>query len=301
MRLFTAWHRLTAPTTEGDLARRQEAVLLNVLAGLGALSLMTQGIQLVKVVGGTGGRGLAWWGVNVCFFVGVVGLMRLARRGRHRTGASILVGILGLLALAILLTDGVDNSMWSLLLGLCVVLATVLFRGRVGLWVAVAGGAVAVTVGALIQTGVYEPPVMPSEPDTAAADAAGILAVLGFMAAVCAIYVRDSATSIDEILTHGSEDSPLRELRTSSLSVREVEVVRLVAEGLQDKEIAARLFISARTVQSHVMNARAKTGTPNRTALGILAVTEGLASSEQVLGLPGAERGLSQVEAAEVR
>ncbi len=39
-----------------------------------------------------------------------------------------------------------------------------------------------------------------------------------------------------------------------SLSDREIEVVKLISEGLTYKEIAARLFISARTVESHKNN-----------------------------------------------
>lgn len=285
MRPTALWHQLTAPTTEGDLARRQEAVLLNILAGGGVLSIGTQVLQLLKAAGSTGWVGLAWWGVNLGFFAGVVGLMALARSGRHRTAASILIGVLGGLAFAVLLAGGINNSMWSVVLGLCVVLAAVLLSGRTALWVSVAGGAAAALVGILIQTGTFEPLGAPPGPDTAAADAFGILAVLGFLAAVCIVYVRDVGTSVNEILTHDAEDSPLRDLRTSRLSVREVEVVRLVAEGLQDKEIAARLLISTRTVHSHLVNARAKTGAPNRTALGILAVVEGLVPRERILAL----------------
>jgi DNA-binding CsgD family transcriptional regulator len=42
------------------------------------------------------------------------------------------------------------------------------------------------------------------------------------------------------------------------LSAREDEVARLVAEGLTNREIAARLFISERTAQNHVQHILAK-------------------------------------------
>jgi DNA-binding CsgD family transcriptional regulator len=50
------------------------------------------------------------------------------------------------------------------------------------------------------------------------------------------------------------------------LSAREIEIVRLMVQGLADKEIARRLEISAHTVSNHVRNIRRKTGTSNRMA-----------------------------------
>lgn len=62
---------------------------------------------------------------------------------------------------------------------------------------------------------------------------------------------------------------------TDALSVREVEVVQLVADGATNEEIAARLVLSPRTIQSHVKAATEKTGTRNRTELAVLAVRGG--------------------------
>jgi predicted ATPase/DNA-binding CsgD family transcriptional regulator len=58
--------------------------------------------------------------------------------------------------------------------------------------------------------------------------------------------------------------------RTTSaegLSVREREVAELVAHGLSNKEIAARLHLSVRTVESHVRHMLTKVGLVNRTQL----------------------------------
>lgn len=53
----------------------------------------------------------------------------------------------------------------------------------------------------------------------------------------------------------------------ASLSTREREVAALIAFGLTNKEIAARLHIALGTVKDHVHNMLEKTGLANRTAL----------------------------------
>jgi DNA-binding NarL/FixJ family response regulator len=54
-------------------------------------------------------------------------------------------------------------------------------------------------------------------------------------------------------LVAAQDDGPL-----SRLSAREVDVLRLMAEGLTNSGIASRLFLSARTVEAHVGNLMAK-------------------------------------------
>jgi non-specific serine/threonine protein kinase len=64
---------------------------------------------------------------------------------------------------------------------------------------------------------------------------------------------------------------PPRAATGAGLSSRELEVAQLVAEGLPNKAIAARIHLSVRTVESHVRNALAKLGLENRTQLATWA------------------------------
>ena len=62
----------------------------------------------------------------------------------------------------------------------------------------------------------------------------------------------------------------------AALTPREREVLQLVAQGLANKQIAARLGITERTVKLHVSNILGKLGAANRTDAVILAVQRGL-------------------------
>jgi DNA-binding CsgD family transcriptional regulator len=60
------------------------------------------------------------------------------------------------------------------------------------------------------------------------------------------------------------------------LSARERELVKLVAQGRTDADIAGQLYISIRTVRSHLDRIRDKTGCRRRADLTRLALSEGL-------------------------
>jgi len=64
---------------------------------------------------------------------------------------------------------------------------------------------------------------------------------------------------------------------THGLSAREVEVLRLVASGKTNKEIARQLFLSERTVDRHVSNIFVKLEVPTRAAATAWAYQRGLA------------------------
>lgn len=63
----------------------------------------------------------------------------------------------------------------------------------------------------------------------------------------------------------------------AGLSSREVEVLRLLAEGLSNREIGERLFISGNTAANHVRSILMKTGAANRTQAAIYATEHDLA------------------------
>jgi DNA-binding CsgD family transcriptional regulator len=63
------------------------------------------------------------------------------------------------------------------------------------------------------------------------------------------------------------------------LSRRELEVARLAAEGLTNREIAARLFISERTVDGHLEHVREKLGVNTRAQIATWVAREGDAST----------------------
>jgi DNA-binding NarL/FixJ family response regulator len=60
------------------------------------------------------------------------------------------------------------------------------------------------------------------------------------------------------------------------LTPREVEVLRLVADGMSNKEIGAALFVSEETVKNHVKHTFAKLGVSDRTEAVLVALQRGI-------------------------
>ncbi|MBQ3585483.1 MAG: response regulator transcription factor, partial [Synergistaceae bacterium] len=66
------------------------------------------------------------------------------------------------------------------------------------------------------------------------------------------------------------------------LSVREREVLLLAAKGLSSKEVAKQLFISERTVQTHLASIYDKLGSRNKTEALLLALKYGVVTLEEL-------------------
>lgn len=87
-------------------------------------------------------------------------------------------------------------------------------------------------------------------------------------------------------LSPAGADSPARHLQAvnapsdrdalAALSERELEVVRLVAEGLSNKEISTRLSLSDKTVKNHISHILAKMNLTARTQVAVYAIRAGL-------------------------
>jgi len=72
------------------------------------------------------------------------------------------------------------------------------------------------------------------------------------------------------------QGSPRREASADDLTERELEVVRQVAQGCSNHEIADRLVISEKTVKTHISNILSKLNLTDRTQLAIYAIKNGL-------------------------
>jgi DNA-binding CsgD family transcriptional regulator len=89
-------------------------------------------------------------------------------------------------------------------------------------------------------------------------------------AAFARVWAEGAALSIDEAVTYALRGRGGRKRPTTgwnSLTPSECEVVRLVGQGLANKEIAAQLFVSPRTVQAHLTHIYSKLGVSSRVRL----------------------------------
>lgn len=86
------------------------------------------------------------------------------------------------------------------------------------------------------------------------------------VASACRALLRQAGAPVAQH-RRGQQDIP-SPLRSYGVTVREHEILLLLAERLSNREIAARLHLSPRTVEKHVASLITKTGQPDRIALG---------------------------------
>jgi len=89
-----------------------------------------------------------------------------------------------------------------------------------------------------------------------------------------AAYARGRAMTIDEGVAFALEDKPVRKTVTpvrsapdTALTPRQLEIARLIAGDLTNRQIADRLFLSERTVETHITNILNKLGLNSRVQL----------------------------------
>jgi HD-GYP domain-containing protein (c-di-GMP phosphodiesterase class II) len=93
--------------------------------------------------------------------------------------------------------------------------------------------------------------------------------------------------AVHAVLAAAGQETTRRPERPAGLTAREVEILRLLARGLLNKEIARRLGVSPKTVDNHVQHIYAKLGVSSRAAAGLFATEHGLLTvGEDVASLP---------------
>jgi HD-GYP domain-containing protein (c-di-GMP phosphodiesterase class II)/DNA-binding CsgD family transcriptional regulator len=82
--------------------------------------------------------------------------------------------------------------------------------------------------------------------------------------------------TVDAVLCAAGHRIGRRRAWPADLTSREVEVLRIAARGGSNREIAARLFITEKTVRNHIEHIYSKTGVSTRTGASLFAIEHGL-------------------------
>lgn len=88
---------------------------------------------------------------------------------------------------------------------------------------------------------------------------------------------RLDADGVEAVLAASGHRPARRTSRDGNLTAREIEVLRLVAQGRSNREIAAALHIAEKTARNHIERMYAKLGVRNRTQASLAAIDRGLA------------------------
>lgn len=185
------------------------------------------------------------------------------------------VGLIGvaLVGVAVLWTDGGWRSSYYLASYSALGLSAVVARRR---WSFLCAGVLAIgyVAGLTVNGYTWHELRQLHDADSVVANTGGYFIAAGFFSYPIAWLGRYVARINQVIVAAASQEN--KRLRTGRLSVRETQVAQLVADGLSNEQIGARLSVSARTAQTHVRSCLRKTGVTTRTELAVLAVREGL-------------------------
>lgn len=91
---------------------------------------------------------------------------------------------------------------------------------------------------------------------------------------------------IAEAMLRGVKSKSMQKpiLKGNQITSREKEVLLMICQGFTNSEIAARLFLSVRTVEGHRQHLLEKTGTTNSVSLAVLSIKTGLVSTDDLGG-----------------
>jgi DNA-binding CsgD family transcriptional regulator len=88
------------------------------------------------------------------------------------------------------------------------------------------------------------------------------------------------AAAVDAVLGAGGHRVSRRREGPAGLTTREIEVLGLLARGMSNKDIAARLVITPKTAGNHIEHIYTKLGVSNRAAASLFATQHGLLPDE---------------------
>jgi DNA-binding NarL/FixJ family response regulator len=96
-------------------------------------------------------------------------------------------------------------------------------------------------------------------------------------------YARVDATAAESVLTAAGHRVAKRRSGPGGLTAREIDVLRLLARGMSNRDIASRLVISTKTARNHVEHIYAKVGATSRVSASLYAVQHGLLADDPVV------------------
>lgn len=112
----------------------------------------------------------------------------------------------------------------------------------------------------------------------------------GMSAEQAAAKLRESVTggrldsdAVEAVLGAAGHRVSSRRAGPAGLTAREIDVLRLLARGLTNKQIAARLVVAPKTVANHVEHIYTKIGASTRAAAALFATQHGLLGDEEIV------------------